>query len=188
MEKVTLTKDQERELVAFQMLGHSLEDWINNKNNPNESHCVLYELSVDKMARLLYSDIEYEVEPEFEVGDKVVHKDLEYGEGQAILTLLSRKMPMSEEAWNHGFIEWDYSRDIRYATEEEIYWLETLGRKKVGDFTEGDIVVTDLNVPITCGEYDVPGRLIGPERLQKFYKNNSLKGIYPAESFKPFSQ
>lgn len=190
VEKVKLTREQVNAMKVF------LEDNGNDKEhlvdwfvaNRDFRHSVdieyraLADLKTSTLSKALY--IGYEIKNNYKKGDKVL---FQVGDSVPMVVTLQEHHPNRQGEWRTyqgcGYIS---EGQFRQATEQEKYWIGELGREKVGDFKEGDIVITDLNVPIKAGEYDVPGRLIGPERLMKFYKNKSLKGIYPAESFKPF--
>lgn len=183
VEKVVLTKDQATELESFKRLGCSLEDWVNNKNNPVEPYSVIHDLSLDQMAKVLYHPDGYEVEqPKFKAGDKVML----WG---GVVTLKDSRELLGSVAWsveeNNGVHL--YASDLVRATPEEVYWLGTLGREKVGDFRKGDV--------IKCGDKflqvfenmgcDIYGSHISPEFAGTLYSDGSLYAISPAESFKP---
>lgn len=178
VEKVLLTKEQAMELESFKRLGCSLEDLANNKNNPVEPYSVIHELSIDEMAKVLYHPCGYEVkEPEFKAGDKVIL----WG---GVVTLKESRELLGSVAWsveeNNGVHL--YASDLVRATPEEVYWLETLGREKVGDFHVGDAYMDSSNQI-----YEVKGT-VGLAGAANFYKKGDFKGIYPTESFKPYPE
>lgn len=182
VEKVKLTKEQAEAIEYGLSNGFDIDSFIQEHSKfkwGSKPYSNLNGMPIHLLARALYTD--YEVEETFKPGDKVL---LNVNRLISVETL-TMKNPHVKGDWGTeqgcGCIS---EKDFRHATPEEIFWLETLGRDEVGAFHYGDIVVTDLNVPIKVGEYDVPGRLIGLERTLKFYKNKSLNGIYPAESFK----
>ncbi|WP_145990725.1 hypothetical protein [Planomicrobium sp. MB-3u-38] len=181
MEKVKLTKEQadaieNRSDVESALNYHATTKWTDKRNES------LNRLTLEQFARALL--IGYEIEPEqpkFQLGSEVIDVN---SKNCPVITVTNQDGKHLYGYWGSHITTCVQKKNARFATPEEIFWKKTLGRDEVGAFHYGDIVVTDLNVPIKVGEYDVPGRLIGLERTLKFYRNKSLNGIYPAESFK----
>ena len=87
---------------------------------------------------------------------------------------------------NSGLIARLAKKNIRHATKKEVFWAE-LGRD-VEEFKEGDAIYTVHDSifiidELRAGEEDFIS-LEGAKRKSV----NSIKGIYPAESFKRFSK
>lgn len=162
VEKVKLTKEQ----AAF------VEEWKNIKTG------------YDNFVRALNEGYEIEEEkPDFKAGDKVITK--KGGE----LVVLSNPI-LNLDAWflmdDHEKTKWAYTKDFRHATPEEVYWLETLGRHEVGDFHAGDAFVDSSGETLRIGDVEIHDARI--ESAKRWYSEGDFKGIYPAESFKPFSK
>lgn len=162
MEKVKLTPEQ----AAF------VEEWKSIKTG------------FENLVRALTEDYEIESEkPKFLPGDKVVYKEgglFINGNGFAVIRAHDRENNVVEfdESFNHPMKFLDGNR-IRLATPEEIYWLETLGRDKVGDFRVGDVYnVDDRNIKIFDSNTI--------SKAKNWYEDGLFTGIYLAESFKPF--
>lgn len=184
-EKVVLTQEQAKELKGFKKLGRTLDDWISNKNNPLEPNSELHQLKLDEMAKVLYAG-DYEVEqPKFKEGDKVfwVSQD---GSIKEFCEIDRERIGEGEPCWWFTDGDWSTEKQLRHATPEEIYWLHELGRDKIGDFHEGDVIITqEVSYRYsTDGEVDT----IGPHTTQLWLDEGIIKGIYPAESFKPFKK
>lgn len=176
-EKVILTQKQGIELAAMKYSGMSLEEWVNRKNNPCEPRSCIDDLTLDEMAKALYAG-DYEVEkPEIEIDDMVVRIDgqsfLDGGEIQRV-TEIRDKVLILKTGYQYT---WDF---IRKATPEEIYWLHELKRKKVPDFKIGDVFVDRLNAGYRLNEEQNVKDFIS------YYEEDDFRGIYPAESFKPY--
>ena len=124
--------------------------------------------------------IGYEVEkPKFQVGDKVTWDGLEEVLVIGKIYSVDRKLSCSfEESAGCCLLD-----GLRHATPEEIYWLHELGRDKVGDFREGDVIITQE----VSYRYSMDGEVdtIGPETTKLWMDQGIIKGIYPVESFKP---
>lgn len=177
-EKVLLTKEQAHEFESFKVLRNSLEDWARDKQDSNAVHSIIHELTFDQMARAYL--VGYEIKPEqpkFKAGDKVIQPE----HLDEILTIEKKR---DEGGWLYTSGGYDFEENIRLATPEEIYWLETLGREKVGDFQIGDIFIESDGDARTIS--DVGNFSITLEHAAEMYRLDNLVGIYPAESYKPF--
>ena len=189
VEKVVLTEKQAEALKkVLQNNGESKDsllswhaDFLNRKEhawtNFGES---LNKLSIVDLAKALY--VGYEVEkPEFKTGDKVIL----WGK---VVTLKENRELMGVETWgveeNNGVRL--HTSDLIRATPEEIYWLETLGRKEVGLFKYTDVFVDgDGDAHLLRGVHPSDGHR-SLEDAEYWYGTGFFKGIFPAESFKPF--
>lgn len=138
-------------------------------------------MPVSQFARAVINGHEVE-KPMFEVGDKVVNNDgSEITKGVYIATF---------EGANHiglRFLKGHYGafvgEKLRHATPEEIYWLETLGRKKIGEFQVGDIMLDKDGDPILYED-----NTSDPYQFAQWYSEGDFLGLYPAGLFKPFPQ
>ncbi|MFP3322089.1 hypothetical protein R0K05_03240 [Planococcus sp. SIMBA_160] len=141
------------------------------------------ELSIAQLARAIH--VGYEVEKlKFQVGDKVVLADRLIGDSIFTIKNLMPTKILAYEFTNGG---WDYAHQLRHATDEEIFWLHELGRDKVPDFREGDVLLHENGVSSPI--YGNPGIYLHRTTIESAeiaYQNCDVKGIYPAESFKPF--
>lgn len=187
MDKATLTQEQANALEAalkkesadaiLKSAAREWETWFNECQELNY-------MDLPTIAKALYAG--YEVEEKFNPGDKVITK--KGGE----LVVLSNPM-LNKPAWfimdNFDKAKFIYTKDFRLATTEEIYWLETLGRKEIMDFREGDIYVDNADQAnrlfMDAGTYN---HKVTIEDAKCNYENRIFKGIYPAESFKPFTK
>lgn len=180
-EKVILTKEQADGLEAFKKLRSSLEEWMHDRKDPNAARSIIHELTFDQIARALL--IGYEIEPEqpkFKAGDKVIWSSRD-GNITELCELDRERTGEGEKCWWCTDGDWATEKQMRLATPEEIYWLETLGREKVGDFRENDTFVGHDRSFFILNEIDI-------EDAQIWYKDGALKGLYPAESFKRYPQ
>lgn len=127
----------------------------------------------------------YEIESEFKVGDKVMCFNKE-GNKSDFCTLESKIIGYRK---NLGWWCTDgkaSSGIIRHATQEEIYWFETLGREFVGDFREGDVIITnDVSY-----RYSMDGEIdsIGEHTTKQWAEQGIITKIYPVESSKKYPQ
>lgn len=157
MEKVKLTKEQ----AAF------VEEWKSIRTG------------FENIVRALTEDYEIESDqPKFQCGDRVIKKNGETFRYNG--SMISRIRGGSAEGQvfllNEGWIDLD---DLKLATPEEIYWLETLGREKVMDFRPGDVFID--------AKGDVHELYTGNSpKAKKWYREGNFIGLHPAESFKPF--
>lgn len=177
MEKVVLTKEQaeaieNRSNIESALHYHATSRWTDKRNE------CLNRLSLEKFARALL--VGYEIEkPKFKPGDKVIRLDGLCFAGFKNIEIVERVKENSITLSN----DLQYSHDfMRHATPEEIYWLEELGRKEIGDFQEGDKYVdrAGLTMTATCRN-DIAD-------FKKYYEKGDFKGIYPVESFKSFNK
>lgn len=185
-EKVVLTQEQV----------NAIELWLSNYKDKDQLLMIQYfvkvkeadastegwigeykpmkELSISQLARAIH--VGYEIEkPKFQAGDKIIHCN-------EIFTLEEKhNLIDSKVYWSFkeaaGTIDESY---LTKATEEEIYWLHELNRKKVPDFKIGDVFVDRLNAGYRLNEEQIVKDFI------QYYEEDDFKGIYPAESFKPF--
>lgn len=179
-EKVVLTKEQAEAIESalkfekgdkdrvLRLTSRTNVTWQNGASRLNEIDLAL-------LAKALY--IGYKVEETFKPGDKVVRVDGSCFTGFKDIETVERAKFGSVTLSNHLQYSYDF---IRHATPEEIYWLETLGREKVGDFRNWDVLIDKAGVPHIIFAEE------GVEYALEQYQENSLAGIYPAESFKPF--
>lgn len=146
-----------------------------------EEHGVLNELTVSDVVRIVY-DGDYEIEkPKFKPGDKVfwVSRD---GSIREFCEIDRERTGEGEPCWWFTDGDWGTEKRLHHATPEEIYWLHELGRDKVPDFHENDVVVDERGLLYTIGNE------IDAEVAAEWYSNSNIQGIYPAESFKPFKK
>ena len=140
----------------------------------------LNQLSIADLARALY--VGYEIEkPKFQAGDKIIHCN-------EIFTLEEKHSLMDSKVY-WSFKEAAGTIDESYLTKakpEEIYWLHELGRDSVGEFREGDVIITQE----VSYRYSVDGEVdtIGPGTTKLWMDQGIIKGIYPVESFKPMKE
>lgn len=199
-EKVLLTQDQYK-MIGELMVNGSKEtvlerhaSRIYEKGYHVKALKVLNDIKVSDMARILYTG-EYEIKPkelQFKAGDKIIRKDgLTFAGTEFIWTVVEDQ----QESWKVKVVgsaaEWDViweTASIRHATPEEAFWLHELGRDKVPDFKVGDAVATyedeDLDIVVSEDCY-VSGK-VGIRNAGDWFESGIIKGIYPAESFKPF--
>lgn len=187
-EKVVLTQEQV----------NAIELWLSNYKDKDQLLMIQYfvkvkeadasnegwigdykpmkELSISQLARAIH--VGYEVEkPRFQAGDKVIHLDATISD---MVFEIKNIMPIKSVAYEFTNGGWDYADRLRHATEEEIYWLHELKRKKVPDFKIGDVFVDRLNAGYRLNEEQSVKDFI------QYYEEDDFRGIYPAESFKPF--
>lgn len=153
----------------------STEGWIGD-------YKPMKELSISQLARAIH--VGYEIEkPKFQAGDKIIHCN-------EIFTLEEKhNLIDSKVYWSFkeaaGTIDESY---LTKATEEEIYWLHKLGRKRVPDFHVGDAIATyeDEDLDIVVSEDCYVNGKVGIRNAGDWFESGIIKGIYPAESFKPF--
>lgn len=171
MEKVKLTKDQ-ADLVEEIITERTVWDR-------------LMDLSREELGLALSGHYELVPEtPKFLVGDWVVRKDGHPFTGNVRIGAISRKTHKKIQSVipRGGVLPYSVEKSkIRHATPEEIYWMETLGRKKVADFRAGDVLVADDDLSYRIG-FDNVDLL----EAKDGYEEGVLLGIYPDESFKPF--
>lgn len=134
----------------------------------------LNEMSFEKVARALF--IGYEVEkPKFKVGDKITWDGL--GEVLEISNIFDVSgTPFCNFENMAGSCS---LARVRHATPEEIYWLHELGRDKVLDIEIGDYILFDSGDTLYIHDENTMSAAIN-------LYSEEIKGIYPAESFKPF--
>ena len=179
MEKVKLTREQAEAIDSLHKTGRMVDvrnhahgvKWTNDKYLP------LNELNLDEFIRAVY--IGYEIEPDFKVGDWVVTEFEDYGIKVAEIYHIS---------FNIVYARWQgvpitigtHVDSVRHATTEEIkaeqerrVWAK-IGREP-GVFMYGDVVV-DRNGTHWC-------ELIN---MRDLYKEGSLQGFHPVESFIEF--
>lgn len=189
-EKVLLTAEQAEAIENMKNDCHWNDDSFINSHARNENsdggeswtdeYHPLNKLSVSELAKVLY--IGYEIEkPKFKAGDYVfvnwasgrdIHRVLKVNDNGDVV--LDQQYPRN----CHPRMEL-----VQPTTTEEAYWLGELGRKCVGDFKDGDIYIKQDN-----GCYLV-GSDVFAERASDWYEDDdNFKGIYPAESFRPYPQ
>lgn len=180
MEKVKLTADQAfciedlRGANRAWMIGHQdKRRW--NKDGAYKS---LNSLSLDQFLKAFYAG--YEIEPEklnFNIGDAVI---VNY-DGEEVFSRIKGWIREKEGTFFLGKGHYGANSEIaRHATPEEIYWLETLNRKEIAEFKNGDVFVDgDDEVYILGGLHEL-------NDAKEWYEDHDCNGIYPAESFKPF--
>lgn len=179
VEKVTLTKEQANAMKVF------LDDNGNDKEhlvdwfvaNRDFRHSVdieyrgLADLKTSTLSKALY--IGYEIEqPNFYIGDKVVtpHQGIMpvHDVLGDVLVFMGGGYMYKKETCHH-------------ATAEEIFWLKTLGRKKVMDFRGGDVLMDEDG-----SAYSLDIQMSEKEIIKLYKEGNYFVGLYPAEAFRPF--
>lgn len=176
MEKVKLTREQAAQV----------EDIITERSVWTN----LMDLSREELGAALAGEYELIAEPpKFIPGDYVVRKDGHPLHGNKYIGLIDRKVKFSYESVAvEGATQASHIHrsKLRHATLEEIYWMATLRRKKVGEFLYTDVLVDgDGDAHLLNGVHPSDGRR-SLEDAEYWYGTGFFKGIYPAESFKPF--
>lgn len=186
VEKVKLTYEQAEAIEIYKALRYTIETFVNTKQSFGMSFKSLKSLSVDDFASALL--IGYEIEQsKFQPGDKVL-----VFEDNRIFILDERKLEHDRSefgnAWKaEGVLGWIGEKQFRHATPEEIYWLETLGREKVGDYYYGDILTSSDHIPfVISNKTDTGAGFIDKRDADEFRRKFNLKGLLPAESYKAF--
>ena len=172
MEKVTLTKEQVSAIEEIKDKDYAINILALNKRPDHP----LASLEMSLIAKLLYGLVEYEVEPEkpkFKIGDKVIFQN-------KLMTLDIKAS--TTNAWYGNSDYFMFANEFRHATTEEIYWLETLRRDFVGDFRIGDTVEAEGHKMIKITD----AYLL--KCAKQWDRDELIIGIYPAESFKPYSR
>lgn len=174
MEKVLLTPQQ----------ADQVESIITERSTWTE----LTDLSREELGAALSGNYELIPEPpKFLPGHYVLRKDGHPIDWKKRIGVIDRKVKFSYEtvSVNGGeFTRHIHRSKLRHATPEEYYWLEELGREKVGGFLEGDVI---LALGSTY-RYGVNGDFdyIGEETANKWREEGKINGIYPTQSYKPF--
>lgn len=179
-EKVKLTKEQAEAIEVFlDDNGNDKEhlvDWfVANRDyrySVDLEYRALANLNTSILSKALY--IGYEVEETFKAGDKVVITE----KGNEIFTLSNPLVGQPAWFFMANSTKWAYEEDLRLATPEEIYWLETLGREKVGDFRIGDVYIDNE------GEPQILEKDRHVDLAKDWYAAGDFKGIFPTASFK----
>lgn len=189
-EKVILTKEQDT-IIKKALKNRNgdraqlLEDHAKMRGCWIADYRVLDELTVSDMARVIY-DGDYEIEQhKFQVGDMVTWDGL--GEVLQISNIYSVGGKLScnfESAAGCCLLD-----GLRHATEEEIYWLHELGRDDMGEFHAGDIIISsDFAYPYKVDALTNVGHTLSNKDAFDAWCRGNIKGIYPAESFKPLKK
>ena len=179
VEKVTLTKEQAEAIEFIKTVGYSNDNMVNSHVTgwSATNTAVLNVLKVSEMAKALY--IGYEIEPEkpkFQPEDKVLF----HASKKPKINTLKDKSPFDDNAWTTKEGSCIDEEDFSKATQEEVYWYETLNRETVKNFRIGDIYI-DREYRAEILENDRHVQL-----AQIWYADGDFKGLYPAESFKTF--
>lgn len=176
-EKVVLTQEQAKLIEELKGVAYAVNLLDMGNKYP------LSELKVSELVRAFNGH--YEVEkPKFKTGDKVVtvwEKDNSF----YILGTPYPEISDFEKGKGWHLVNQPYGiqeENIRHATPDEIFWLHELGRGKIFEYKEGDIFVNTNGVHIEIKEK------MRPAELNLILSMKNCKGIYPAESFKPFKK
>lgn len=181
-EKVKVTQEQAEAIEMTRENNHYdtvLTYILQNKRIPNERFRVLSEMTLEDLVKALILN-EYEIEPQFKVGDLVVyiHDSTIW---QVIGELYGGKVhyEITRNGTTIGSIHKDH---IRLATPEEIkaekerqLWKSI--DREVGHFKPDDIGISKDN---NTHYRNKPGM------LEHLYRSGNLKGFYPVESYVKF--
>lgn len=191
-EQVKLTQEQAAAIETFLRDNGNdklhLVDW-HNANKViylvETDYQPLMTLKASALATALF--IGYELEqPKFQEGDKVVRVD-----GKKFNMVNAVEIIESAHK-NHLVLSnsMKYSPDfVRHATPEEIYWLYELDRDDIAKFHAGDIIISsDFGYPYKIDTFTNIGHTLSSEDAFEAWHRGNIKGIYPAESFKPFDK
>lgn len=146
-------------------------------------------LELPVLAKALY--VGYEVEEvAYLPGDMVVYKNGGlFANGKRIATVHAHdrenRAVMFDSTFNHPLNTMG-TKQLRKATEEEIFWLHKLGRDKIGDFKYNDVFVDKDGKSYLLRDAHPADGYRGLDDADFWYESGDFKGIYPAESFKPF--
>lgn len=169
--KVVLTKEQAEAIEKYKLMSWDVSNFIAVKDQWTSKYAPLKTLTVDEMAIALY--VGYEIEqPKIEVGDWVVRTKYGFHGVKRVSSIDHRYLKVEEDDVSYLL------ENTRHATKEEIFWAE-LGRES-GELRIGDVYCYENGISYSIDNQD---RL---EMVKNRYKKGSLKGFYPAESFKPF--
>ncbi|MFC4712260.1 hypothetical protein [Planococcus dechangensis] len=182
-EKVILTQKQAELISQIQNADYAVD--LHSKNElpyPN-----LKSLGVSQLARALY--VGYEIrKPKFNADDKVVNVySRKFSTGESILSVVSMDGEEYSVELSNGLYYVESA--LRHATPEEIYWLHELDRDDIAEFHAGDIIISsDFGYPYKVDAFTNIGHTLSSEDAFEAWHRGNIKGIYPAESFKPFDK
>lgn len=188
MGKIKVTQEQAEALTYLRDEEYTDDNIMDSHPAWVTSICQpLKSLSKSDMAKILYGE-GYEIESAFNVGDKVVKKNgitfVAKEHVWEIRSIYDGWLICVGSSPNHPIKYRSY--DLQLATQEEIYWHETLGREFVGDFREGDVIITnDVSY-----RYSMDGEIdsIGEHTTKQWAEQGVINKIYPVESSKPYPQ
>lgn len=144
------------------------------------------ELSIAQLARAIH--VGYEVEkPQFKNGDFLIRKNGERFECGSCVDLFY----YYDEEVSYVVLQTGWrvpAEEVRLANEEEIYWMYELNRYKVGDFKYNDVFVDEDGESHLLKDAHPADGYRGLNDAEFWYESGNFKGIYPAESFKPFQK
>lgn len=179
-EKVILTQEQADFIEqAIKLVGKKsiiVDEFARSPHSFGTGRNPVREFSVGKLADVLFNG--YEVEkPKFQVGDKVVNVySNKFNTGERILSVVSMNGEEYSVELSNGL--YYVENALLHATPEEIYWLYELGRDKVLDIKIGDYVVFGDGETLYIHDKSTMSAAVN-------LYSEEIKGIYPAESFKP---
>lgn len=188
MGKVKVTQEMGKVLDELKKTNENVIAYIVNihssKVEYKSQYKILRDLTASELAIALYGD-GYEIESEFNVGDKVVFVyNTHFRGGEKILTVMNTENDEYAAQLTNGL--YYKAESIRLATQEEIYWYETLGREFVGDFREDDVVITS-GVSYRCS-MDNEIDSISIDEAKEWMEKGVINKIHPVEFSKPYPQ